>query len=367
MNLQSFTTVCSEEYFSMVRNRVTSLVQTALTSRWFCDQDRWFEIDIVRNQVCFGPHHCQGAFLSLKKIHDVTKHQNQTAANQFSNVEHSQSRMQAGEAFPRVTSLSKMHGSSNVLNTSVTNQADAIRRNNILIKQGQGLKVDPLPEQASTQAQSQKRPNENSYRREQNMRDIIHRDSAQRESTNRDSISGLNLDTVNNLDFLLQTGKSLKESKDDHGQDNMGKHMSPPGNLSMVEEPQNQSNFVSGAQDDDAQLLMPPSPKNPEQLKVQQKQEPFSSIVPIKMDISNSNNMSRDNVNNTMDSQDQSSNRASFKKKSRRERTRLTTKLAMSNALKKMAEKNQQEMMQEIKDVSESNKTDTVEVESDDY
>ena len=69
--LCGFTEMLTDKYIESARMRVIRMLETALTSSWYHSNDKWFKIDIVRNQLCFGPHHSQNAMLNLQKIHDV--------------------------------------------------------------------------------------------------------------------------------------------------------------------------------------------------------------------------------------------------------------------------------------------------------
>ena len=103
----------TNQYVSDCRTRIVNLMQIALHSAYRQDcastpagsaiEDnpnpagcpvRYEKIDIVRNQLCFGPHHCQTAFISLRKLHDI--------AQLNALVSHSHSRMQGGEAKPPI-------------------------------------------------------------------------------------------------------------------------------------------------------------------------------------------------------------------------------------------------------------------------
>ena len=61
----------TDKYVESAKMRVIRMFETALTSNWYCCNEKWFRIEIVRNQQCFGPHHSQGAILTLGKLHDV--------------------------------------------------------------------------------------------------------------------------------------------------------------------------------------------------------------------------------------------------------------------------------------------------------
>lgn len=87
-NLRGFTQMLTSEYVNECRARIVNLMQIAMHSAYRQENTsatRYEKVDIIRNQVCFGPHHCQGALVSLRKLHDIAQ------ANAL--VSHSHSRM----------------------------------------------------------------------------------------------------------------------------------------------------------------------------------------------------------------------------------------------------------------------------------
>ena len=80
----------SEHYALECRNRVINLVQMSLFSAYFKETagtgdtcGPYFKIEIMRNQLCFGPHHSQSAFVNLRKLHEIAQ------VNAFGNMSHS--------------------------------------------------------------------------------------------------------------------------------------------------------------------------------------------------------------------------------------------------------------------------------------
>ena len=48
--LCGFTDMLTDKYVESARMRVIRMLETALTSSWYYSNDKWFKIDIMRNQ-----------------------------------------------------------------------------------------------------------------------------------------------------------------------------------------------------------------------------------------------------------------------------------------------------------------------------
>ena len=89
-SLRGFAQMLTDQYVNDCRARIVNLIQIAMHSAYRQElasaaaiEDNpaaqnagavsYEKIDMIRNQVCFGPHHCQPAFVALRKLHDIAQ------------------------------------------------------------------------------------------------------------------------------------------------------------------------------------------------------------------------------------------------------------------------------------------------------